>query len=47
MDDNDVFLRAVPSDADEDDVRLYDPTVPDPPPPGGPTVDQLMMMGVT
>jgi hypothetical protein len=25
----DVFLRAVPSDADPDDARLYDPTVPD------------------
>ena len=26
---NDVFLRTVPSDADSDDVRLYDPTVAD------------------
>jgi hypothetical protein len=26
---NDIFLRSVPSDADQDDIRLYDPTVAD------------------
>lgn len=25
----DIYLRAVPSDADRDDIRLYDPTTPD------------------
>jgi len=45
MADTDVNLRAVPSDADPDDVRLYVPGQADAAAPGG-AVPLRMFMGV-
>lgn len=43
---NEVHLRTVPSDADADDVRLYDPTQPDSPVPPSETPPLRTMMGM-
>ena len=45
MPDTDVYLRAVPSDTDPDDVRLYDPTIPDAPA-GGVCIAAICMASV-
>ena len=45
MADTDVNLRAVPTDADPDDVRLYVPGQADVPAPGG-VIPLRMLMGV-